>query len=613
MRYWIRAFASLAVTGLLAACGGGGGEAPAAATGSGSLAQALETSGSTNTMASAVTTAGLTGLLSSDRKYTLLMPTDEAMQPYGDELAELAKPENRAALQDYVKAHVVDGEVLADTIRQAAAQAPAAAKSAALAAGNGTATVRNLLGDELEITVTDGVVTVNGARFARTNLVARNGFLHIFGAPLFRPSVFGVVRALPQTATLEAAIRAAGLEHTLRGPGPFTLFAPTNDAFAKLLTELHLTAAQLLANKPLLTEVLTYHVLATRVLARQIEDGATPTTVQGQSITLDVGRDAFNRPTVAVVDARDRRANVTFTNLRARNGVVHLVDRVFLPTDKNIVAVAAGNPQFSILVEAVTAAGLVDTLSGTGPFTVFAPTNDAFVSLLGELGLSKAALLANKPLLTQVLTYHVLASRSLAASLTDALASATVEGQPIKFKRTAQGLAIIDARGRTANVVIANVQATNGVVHAIDKVILPTDRNLVQLAQSLPQFSVLVEAVVAAGLGDTLSGPGPFTVFAPTNDAFVALLGELGLSKAQLLGNTALLTQVLTYHVVSGQVLSSGIPFGQPVATVQGQTLTIGRDLKITDQRGRQAGIVATDVAATNGVVHVIDKVILPK
>jgi uncharacterized surface protein with fasciclin (FAS1) repeats len=207
----------------------------------------------------------------------------------------------------------------------------------------------------------------------------------------------------------------------------------------------------------------------------------------------------------------------------------------------------------------------------------------------------------------------VLASRSLASSLTDGLARATVQGQPLKFARTGSGLAIDDASGGRSNVILGNVQASNGVIHAIDRVLLPTDKDLVQLAVGTPQLSILVEAVLAANLQGVLSGPGPFTVFAPTNDAFASLLAELGVSKAALLSDTALLTKVLTYHVVSGQVLSSGIPFGQPVATVQGQTFTVGRDLRITDQNNRHSRIVATDVAATNGVVHVIDRVILPR
>ena len=253
------------------------------------------------------------------------------------------------------------------------------------------------------------------------------------------------------------------------------------------------------------------------------------------------------------------------------------------------------------------------TLSGTGPFTVFAPTNEAFVALLGELNISKDALLANRPLLTQVLTYHVLPSRSLASAFSNGLALPTVQGQPLRFGVSSTGLALTDGRDRSSRVILGNVQATNGVVHAIDRVVLPSDRTLVQVAQSLPQFSILVEAVVAAGLADTLSGTGPFTVFAPTNEAFAALLGELGLTKAQLLADVPLLTQVLTYHVLSGQVLSSQIPFGQAVPTVQGQTLGIGRDLKISDQRGRRAGIVLTDVPASTGVIHVSVRVIRPR
>jgi transforming growth factor-beta-induced protein len=604
---WIRALMTLATAGLVAACGGGSAdEAQASPTQSTeNLDRALATSGQTSTMANAVAAAGMSEAMRGSQNYTLLMPSDEAMAPFAEELAELAKPENRAAMESYVKAHMIDGKVLADQLSKAGSSS----REAPSATGTVTVTIKNVLGDDIEIVIDGATITINGAAFLVKDIVAGNGALHIFNAPIFRPSVFGIVRELRKTSTLEAAIRAADLRDTLRGPGPFTLFAPTNDAFDKLLAELKLSAEQLLANKPLLTQVLTYHVLSTRVLARQIEDGATPATVQGQAITLNT--DGSRK--IQITDARGRTSNVTFVNLRARNGVVHLIDRVILPTDQDIVDVAAGNPEFSILVAAVKAAGLVDTLKSAGPFTVFAPTNAAFASLLQELNVTADQLLANKPLLTQVLTYHVLASRSLAASLTDGLASATVQGQPIKFKKTGSALSITDASGRTSNVVIANVQASNGVIHAIDRVILPTDKNIVQLAVGTPALSILVEAVLAAELQGVLSGTGPFTVFAPTNDAFAALLGELHITKAALLADKALLTKVLTYHVVPAQVLSSGIPFGQPVASVQGQTFTIGKDLAITDANNRQSNIVATDVAASNGVVHVIDRVILPR
>ncbi len=136
--------------------------------------------------------------------------------------------------------------------------------------------------------------------------------------------------------------------------------------------------------------------------------------------------------------------------------------------------------------------------------------------------------------------------------------------------------------------------------------------NIVQTAQADSQFSILVEAVTAADLGATLSGPGPFTVFAPTNTAFAALLTELGITKDALLANKPLLTQVLTYHVLSGQVLKADVPLNTPITTLQGDTFTINASLAITDQRSRTANITATDILTTNGVIHVIDKVILP-
>ncbi|MBA2960529.1 MULTISPECIES: fasciclin domain-containing protein [Ramlibacter] len=139
------------------------------------------------------------------------------------------------------------------------------------------------------------------------------------------------------------------------------------------------------------------------------------------------------------------------------------------------------------------------------------------------------------------------------------------------------------------------------------------NRNLVETAQADARFSILVEAVTATDLAGTLSGAGPFTVFAPTNDAFGALLGETGLTKDQLLADKALLTQVLTYHVVAGRVLRAGVPVGSPITTVQGQTFTIDSNLVITDQRGRTARIVQTDVPSSNGVIHAIDRVLLPR
>ncbi len=277
---------------------------------------------------------------------------------------------------------------------------------------------------------------------------------------------------------------------------------------------------------------------------------------------------------------------------------------------RNIVEVAQNTPDLSILVEAVVAAGLAPTLS-TGTLTVFAPTNAAFAALLTELGVTKQALLANKPLLTAVLTYHVLSSTVPLASVPVGKAITPVGGGFFKIESTG-GLKITDGRNRVSNITATDIQASNGVVHLVDRVLLPANKDIVATAQALPDFSILVEAVVAAGLVETLQGTGPFTVFAPTNAAFAALLAELGVSKAALLADKALLTKVLTYHVLPSRVLKAEVPVGKPITTVQGQTFTINASLQITDQNARVANLVGTDVFTSNGVIHVVDRVLLP-
>ncbi len=283
----------------------------------------------------------------------------------------------------------------------------------------------------------------------------------------------------------------------------------------------------------------------------------------------------------------------------------------------NIVQVAQSN-KLTALEAAVTKAGLATALTDpTASLTVFAPTDAAFGALATQLGFPSAgalveALPANT--LASILTYHVLPTRKSAADLVAGGATQPTlyafEGTSARLTlSTTAGVKITDAALTTANVVTADVPASNGVVHVIDKVLVPPGvLNIVQMAQVNPIFSTLVGAVVTANLQGTLSGAGPFTVFAPTNDAFAAIQTTVaGLTTAQL-------TQVLTYHVLPGQVLAAAIPFGTPVATVEGQTITInaGTPPTISDKTATPAPIVATDVRASNGVIHVIGKVLIP-
>ena len=300
-----------------------------------------------------------------------------------------------------------------------------------------------------------------------------------------------------------------------------------------------------------------------------------------------------------------------FLKLSLASGVALSLSACGGGDEHDIVDVLSDYSEYSLLVEAVQAAGLVDTLKGRGPFTVFAPTNTAFVNLLGELETTKDALFADKPLLTAVLTYHVLAARVPAADIPFGRAITTVETGIFKIDNVG-GPVITDERNRTANITVTNLYASNGVIHGIDKVILPGDKDIVATAQSIPDFSILVEAVVAADLVSTLQGAGPFTVFAPTNAAFAAALSELDVSKDDLFANTELLTQILTYHVVPARVLKAEVPLNTNITTVEGTAFQVNSSLQIVDVANRLPNIVTTDVLTSNGVIHVIDRVILP-
>lgn len=296
------------------------------------------------------------------------------------------------------------------------------------------------------------------------------------------------------------------------------------------------------------------------------------------------------------------------------------------PAASSIVETAKADPaNFSSLVAALAFASdnndLVDTLSKAGTYTVFAPTNAAFDKLAVELlgtGKTAADLLvpANKALVRSVLQAHVLGATVLAAQVPigkaiDPILAGTSDIFFVEQAGTV--LTINDGRNRKTVISKTDVIANNGVIHVLDRVLLPANKNIVETAVGVSDFSILVEAVLAADLAPALSGAGPLTVFAPTNAAFAAALTELGVTKAALLANKPLLAKILTYHVVAARVLKADVPVGNPITTLQGETFTVDSTLAITDQRGRKANITATNILTGNGVVHIIDKVILPK
>ena len=286
--------------------------------------------------------------------------------------------------------------------------------------------------------------------------------------------------------------------------------------------------------------------------------------------------------------------------------------------DKDIVGIATGSEDFSILVAALQKADLVSALQGEGPFTVFAPTNAAFTKLLGELNITADQLLAH-PQLKEVLLYHVVPGKVMSTDLKDKMEAGTLLENNKLMVDLSNGVKI-----NKSNVVTADIEATNGVVHVIDTVLVPADfkldkaiqkeapkdmpKTVVDIALGNKDFSILVAALQKADLVSALQAEGPFTVFAPTNAAFEDLLKALNITASDLL-NQPDLAKVLLYHVVSGKVMSTDLTNGLEAATLNGEKvkfdLTSG--VKVSGST-----VTGADMEAGNGVVHVIDKVLVP-
>ncbi|HEY45934.1 MAG: hypothetical protein AMJ88_03665 [Anaerolineae bacterium SM23_ 63] len=388
--------------------------------------------------------------------------------------------------------------------------------------------------------------------------------------------------------TLVAAVQAAGLVDALKGEGPLTVFAPTDDAFAALPEG---TVEALLGDIPALTDILLYHVVAGKVMAADVIDLSQAQTLQGQfvDILVDGGK--------VMID----NAEVILTDIEASNGVIHVIDAVILPESRDIVDIAVEDGRFSTLVAAVQAAGLVDALKGEGPLTVFAPTDDAFAALPEG---TVEALLGDIPTLTDILLYHVVAGKVMASDVVELSEAQTLQGQFVDVMLD-MGNVMID----TAQVLITDIEASNGVIHVIDTVLLPESRDIIDIAIQDGRFETLVAALQAAGLVDALKGEGPLTVFAPTDDAFAAL--PEGTIEA-LMADLPTLTNILLYHVVEGKVMAADVLGldGEMVATLLGDSVEImiaGGKVMIGD-----AQVIITDIQAANGVIHVIDAVLLP-
>ncbi len=522
----------------------------------------------------AVIAAELDDDLSGPGPFTVFAPTDAAFNalPAGTLDALLLDP--TGALAQILLYHVASGKVMSTDLSDGQM-------------------ITTLQGKTVMVSITAEGVFINNAKVTVADLVADNGVVHVIDAVLLPPAPTTVVDIIvnsPDHTILETAVIAAELDDDLSGPGPFTVFAPTDAAFNALPAGT--LDALLLDPTGALAQILLYHVASGKVMSTDLSDGQMITTLQGKTVKVSITAEG-----VFINNAK-----VTVADLVADNGVVHVIDAVLLPpAPTTVVDIIVNSPDHTILETAVIAAELDDDLSGTGPFTVFAPTDAAFNAL--PAGTLDALLLDPTGALAQILLYHVASGKVMSADLSDGQMVTTLQGKTVKVSITAEGVFINNAK-----VTVADLVADNGVVHVIDAVLLPpAPTTVVDIIVNSPDHTILETAVIAAGLADDLSGPGPFTVFAPTDAAFNAL--PAGLLDAMLQDPTGSLAQILLYHVASGKVMSTDLSDGQMITTLEGRTVKVS----ITAEGVfiNNAKVTIADLVADNGVVHVIDATLL--
>jgi len=539
------------------------------------IVETAQQAGVFNTLLAAAQAAGLAEWIDNATPKTVFAPTDDAFAklPAGT-VDSLLLPENKATLTRILQYHIVLGEVMSTEIT--------------------TGIVTTTLSAGLKVDTSNGVTLNGSTKVITADVEAKNGIIHIIDSVLLPPenNVVDLAATDPDLTTLAAALTAAGLLDAVRTSGPITILAPTNSAFAALPEG---TLDTLLAEENLTTlkNILLYHVIPGNVYSGGLQNGPIA-TLNGGSIIVNLAGPVFG--------FQGGGSNPVQVDILGRNGVIHKVDTVLLPGSDTIVDVASANGNFSTLLTAATAAGLVETLTNIKGATLFAPTDAAF----GKLPIDTLQMLLlpeNKELLANVLLYHVIPQNVYSSNIATH-AYPTAAGPEVRVEVSNAGVKV----GTASMVTATDIIASNGVVHVVDSVILPP-LNMADTLASWPQYSTLVAALKAAGLYETLNSAGPFTLFAPTNAAFEKLPAGTVESLLQP-ANLETLQSILLAHVIGDKVLGGALLQGELI-TLQGKKLNlhfVHGALNI----GTEATVTGTDMPVWNGVIHSIDSVLIP-
>ncbi|XP_074917719.1 periostin isoform X1 [Chelonoidis abingdonii] len=430
----------------------------------------------------------------------------------------------------------------------------------------------------------NGVVTVNCARIIHGNQIATNGVVHVIDRVLtpVGNTIQEFLEAEDDVSSLRAAAITSGVLDTLGKPGHYTLFAPTNEAFEKLPRGV---LERIMGDKVASEALMKFHILNTLQCSEAIMGGAVYETLEGS--TIEVGCDGESL-TVNGVEMTNRKDIVT------SNGVIHLIDHVLIPNSAKQVIELAGDQQ-TTFTDLLAQLGLTSSLRPEGQYTLLAPLNGAF---------SDDTLRMDLRLLKLIMQNHILKVKIGLNELYNGQKVETLGGKRLRIFVYRTAVCI-----ENSCMVRGSKEGRNGVIHIFRQIIKPAEKSLREVLKNDKRFSIFLNLVKDADLDDVLSQPGEWTLFVPTNEAFKGLTDE---EKEILRSDKNALRTILLYHLTKGIYIGSGFEPGVTniLKTIQGSKLflkTVNDTLLVNEVKSKES-----DLMATNGVIHVIDKLLYP-
>ncbi|KAM6474913.1 periostin isoform 2-T2 [Liasis olivaceus] len=430
----------------------------------------------------------------------------------------------------------------------------------------------------------NGVVTVNCARIIHGNQIATNGVVHVIDRVLtpVGNTIQDFIESEDDLSSLRAAAFTSDVMETLGKPGHFTLFAPTNEAFEKLPRGI---LERIMGDKVASEALIKFHILNTLQCSEAIMSGAVFETLEGNTIEIGCDGESLTINGVKMVNRKD---------IVTSNGVVHLIDQVLIPDSAKQVTELAG-PQQATFKDLVAQLGLAASLRPEEEYTLLAPLNGAF---------SDDTLNMDQRILKLILQNHILKVKVGLNDLYNGQFLETLGGKKLRVFVYRTAVCI-----ENSCMIRGSKEGRNGFIHIFRQIIKPAERTLHEVLRSDKRFSIFLSLVEAAGLEEVLSQPGDWTFFVPTNDAFKGLTEQ---EKETLIKDQNALRNILLYHLTRGILIASGIEPGVTniLKTIQGGKLylkMVNDTLLVNELKSTES-----DLMATNGVIHVIDKLLYP-